>query len=368
VINLQGKPDKPVTVSAYRSERVTIDGGLHTEGFPYDENRPEHLIIRDLEVIVAENLSQPRVSSHTGSAPPADLKRPWGGIEIGDGVDIKLINNVIHGNMQGVSLWARVGGDSELYGNLIYDNGWMAPDRGHGHGVYLQNEPTSYKYLRNNVVFGQYSMNVHAYGSSSASIENVVIDQNIFYSAADRPNNRVLVGGLNRNSNRGFRITGNVHFHSNLQVGYGGRSVHDAEVTGNTIVLAKMEATNLSRGVLHDNFVWEELYLSNRGGWTGRLKPVPNDNVDVPAKPLVFLHPNAYASNRAHVAILCFGGQRELEIPVSEFLNPGDEFELRRPDNFYGSAVYRGTCKGPLASVPISGIFTVYIMLVTERA
>jgi hypothetical protein len=30
--------------------------------------------------------------------------------------------------------------DSELYGCLVYDNGWTASDRNHGHAIYTQNK------------------------------------------------------------------------------------------------------------------------------------------------------------------------------------------------------------------------------------
>src|SRR5690606_36534692 len=111
------------------------------------------------------------------------------------------------------------------------------------------------------------------------------------------------VGGLNSNSNNGFRIVDNVHHHSNLQVGYGGRAVNGAQITGNTIVLARIETTELTNSTVSNNFVWEEQWL---GGWTGELTPAPNDGAPIPSGPAVFLHPNAYDPDRAHLAIMNF--------------------------------------------------------------
>ena len=51
----------------------------------------------------------------------------------------KLINLVIHDTRQGIGIWQEAL-DSEAYGNLIYYNGFQASDRGHGHGIYVQND------------------------------------------------------------------------------------------------------------------------------------------------------------------------------------------------------------------------------------
>ncbi len=42
--------------------------------------------------------------------------------------------------------------NAEIYGCLIYYNGWEAPDRGHGHGIYAQNQ-TGTKKITDNIVF-----------------------------------------------------------------------------------------------------------------------------------------------------------------------------------------------------------------------
>ena len=52
---------------------------------------------------------------------------------------MKFINLVIHHARQGLSYWAE-DRDSEVHGCIIYDNGWPAVDRGHGHAIYTQNK------------------------------------------------------------------------------------------------------------------------------------------------------------------------------------------------------------------------------------
>ena len=52
---------------------------------------------------------------------------------------LKFINLVIHDARQGVSFWKEAT-DAEINGCLIYYNGWNGTDRGHGHGIYTQNQ------------------------------------------------------------------------------------------------------------------------------------------------------------------------------------------------------------------------------------
>src|SRR5690606_10443860 len=127
------------------------------------------------------NLTLPRVSSTNGSTPTyAELNRPWGGVDMQWGVGLKVVNCVIHANAQGVGFWENVTGDSELYGNIIYDNGWLNPNGSpHGHGIYTQNADPENKFLRNNILIENYSFNLHAYGSSASHVENYTVEDNI---------------------------------------------------------------------------------------------------------------------------------------------------------------------------------------------
>ena len=95
-----------------------------------------HVWIWDLEIATSTPPEQ-RVIREAGSHPrlPANFA---------DGIsirhtnsaavmkDVKLIDLVIHDTSQGISFWIDAV-DSEIHGCLIYDNGWKAPDRGHGH-------------------------------------------------------------------------------------------------------------------------------------------------------------------------------------------------------------------------------------------
>jgi hypothetical protein len=55
-----------------------------------------------------------------------------------------------------------------VYGSWIFNNGWVNPLRGHGHGFYMQNSQTSEeinrKLIRDNIVWNSFGWGVHARG------------------------------------------------------------------------------------------------------------------------------------------------------------------------------------------------------------
>jgi hypothetical protein len=69
---------------------------------------------------------------------------PGGGISRNSGVsarapDCRIINCTFYDcGASGIGNWASAK-NLEVYGCLFFNNGWWAPDRGHGHGLYIQN-------------------------------------------------------------------------------------------------------------------------------------------------------------------------------------------------------------------------------------
>ena len=106
------------------------------------------------------NSDPTRISA--GGAPP----RRGSAIQL-LGPGTKLINLAVHDAVQGV-LTTPEAPDAEVYGCLLYYNGYDAPDRGHGHGIYVQNE-TGTKRLVDNVIFGQFGIGIHGYTESCNS-------------------------------------------------------------------------------------------------------------------------------------------------------------------------------------------------------
>ncbi len=129
-IRLAGTADKPVHIGSYLNGRVRIDGGLEMH------SPSAHVWIWNLEIFVSE--PTPTEPVEPGSHPES-FTRPWGGVNMFGGRNCKYINLVIHDTRQGMSCWSGEI-DPEIYGCIIYGNGWLGTDRGHGHCIYTQNK------------------------------------------------------------------------------------------------------------------------------------------------------------------------------------------------------------------------------------
>ena len=119
--------------------------------------------------------------------------------------------------------------DSELYGCLIYDNGWAGTDRGHGHAIYTQNADGT-KTIADCIMTGGHGYTLHAYGSSRADVDNYLVAGNIAYAA-----NTFLIGG--GKPSRHIRVHDNIlHGVADAARVFGTFRNEDCEVRYNVIV------------------------------------------------------------------------------------------------------------------------------------
>ncbi len=75
---------------------------------------------------------------------------------------------------------------------LFYYNGYDAPDRGHGHGIYAQNLGSTSKQIYDNIIFQQFGWGIHAYGEGG-HLDNFDFQGNVSF------NNGGLSGGWHAN-------------------------------------------------------------------------------------------------------------------------------------------------------------------------
>ena len=323
-VRLAGTEAAPIQIRAAAGERVTIlNSGLQLlKGADY-------LWIRDLE-IAGDLPIEKRVTDQTGSW-PRDFPGT-GGLDVHAGRGCKFINLIIHDNLLGGVGWWVDSTDSEMHGCILYNNGWKAPDRTHGHCIYVQNQE-GVKTVSNCILTvpewgGSYTM--HAYGSKKAYVDNFVIEDNIAYERGP-----FLVGG-GRPSNH-IRIARNYLHAVNMQIGMT-KENEDCDVRDNVVVRGKLSINNYKKAVDEGNVR------------------------ELPASKTVLI-PNKYDPSRAHVAIYNGAKAAQVGLDVSKVLKPGDAYRLLDPKNVYGKPLFEGKVEGASIAVPMSGEFAAFVLV-----
>ena len=295
------------------------------------QNPSAHLWMWDLEILVSEPHPAKPVSA--GSF-PKDLTRPWGGLNLDGGKYCKFIDLVIHDCRQGISAWAQ-SENSEIHGCIIYDNGWPAVDRGHGHAIYTQNKEGT-NTITDCIMTGGHGFSMHAYGSSQAFVDNYHIEGNIVYNA-----NAFLVGG--GRPSKHIRVLNNYLYGPTMLIGYGPFN-EDCEVSHNVIVNNTLAINKYKKVVQEGN---EIIAI----------------NAPRPKGARIVLRANKYDTNRANLAI--FNWEKKAQVPVDAgtFLKKGDAYRLQNPRAFFGPAVLSGTYDGTPIPVPTPGEFAAFVIL-----
>jgi hypothetical protein len=303
----------PITLRPLTAgHRPKIDGALTVAG--------QYTIWRDLEICYIGWMT--RETEITGSA-PGDL--PLSKTLNITGTNIKLINCVIH-DLSGPGAGAAAV-DLEMYGCLIYNNGWNAPDRGHGHGAYLQNL-TGTKRFRNCVFAQGYSeWGVHAY-TESGSIQGFEFEDVIHFPP------RFLVGGYTPVDRLTLR---RCHLRGGLQIGY-----QESETNGSA-TLENVTAVDA---------------LTTSGDWGTGNERITQSGNRFSASGLNETHviANEYDDDRATVVIYNAALADTVDVDLSALpLTVGREYVLRNAQNYFGDTPISFTYTGLAVAVSMTG-------------
>jgi len=276
------------------------------------------------------------------------------------GGHLAFINLVVHDGSNGFGWWSS-GEGGELYGCIIYNNGWDAPDRGHGHAIYAQNR-TGTKRIVDCVLFNQFCYGIHAYGSSRAFINGFHLEGNASFNngaakSAQSLAPGILVGGGSPSERIVVRdnftySTG--HRATALQLGYGADN-KDAVVTGNYFV----GPSTLTK--------WERLEVTGNtfiapDGPVG-VGPPPEgldlaaSNTLIRGRPTgtkVFVRPNRYEPGRAHVIVYNWDRRSEVEVNLEGLLKTGAAYRLVSAQDFFGTPIVEGRYAGKPVRVPMT--------------
>jgi hypothetical protein len=376
---LAGTEGQPILICQSPNERATIDGSLTVNG--------EWTTFWGFEVM---NSNTDRTN-----------ERPTG-VEV-NGAHTKFINLVVHDGGNGFGFWSSAV-DSELYGNIVYHNGWREIDRGHGHGIYTQNEEGT-KLIRDNVIFRQYGWGIHAYTEEGA-LDGLQFEGNVSFdngAPAGARYDNILVGG--RQPAERITLAANYTYETptegetkpNVRLHYEATNNRDLTVRDNyfaggspvasiadwlTVTLAgntfygskQLLELTLPQGVAASAYAWDNntYYEASRAasfsfqgqsfdfaGWQNATGFDHGSSWNVadaghPAGVRVFVRPNQYEQGRAHIIVYNWERRETVDADVSGVLQRGAKYEVRSAQNFFGTPILTGTYGGKPLHLPMS--------------
>jgi hypothetical protein len=401
---LQGSPNAPIIVRAWPGERVILQEHPQYSG----SDTPVILVQQSggyvwFWGIEIRSPSTARYTSTKTSNPTyAQLRLP-------NSVDIeapgdKLINVIVHDTRGGVGSFAG-GVNVEIAGCLIYNNGWNAPDRGHGHGIYVQNA-TGVKHLSENIIFGQFGLGIHGY-TPHTSLRHFLIERNVVFNNArlaappSSAKEQILFGG-------GPPIH-DVSFFNNcvylpldqnstvMRLDYAANSNIDVVLGGNYVAGGTGSGQFLSSAMKYQSVIFTNntLYTTNGSllGVSSATANQVNDNAyygtggsdftygpstctfanwkattgydsrssyaakTAPANHIV-VNPNPYEPKRANIVVYNWGNSNTVSVDVSHVLTNGDLFEVRNAQDYFARPVLVGTYTGAPLVLPMTNLTT----------
>jgi hypothetical protein len=350
---VSGKQGQPIIFRQYPGEKVSIDGGQNKG--PALNVLGANVWFWGFEIYYSDHR---RTSTQRGSF-PSDIYRGNNTETAAPGV--KFINMVLHDGWGSIGAWAKAA-DAEIYGNIIYFDGWDSVDRGHGHGIYVQNDGTQVRHIEENIMLSAFSHGLHAYSTSTDAVQNLLIQGNV---AVD--NGQLSRSGYATNfrvdSYRG--VPRHITFRDNYayfspvreggdnQIGSASAGCSEVEVTGNHFISPKGIALIRPRkctGIVMKNNVFY-------GATVGFAPADFPENAYYTAPPHgteVFLRPNRYENGRLMIIIYNWDHKPSVPVDLSSSLELGANYEIYDAQNFLGPPVVKGIYKGATLILPMN--------------
>ena len=413
---ISGTTTQPIVVRSYPNEWAVFDGG--TLQMPSLTITGSDVWFRDFEVTKSD---PKRISSQAGAGPRDISRGNNGSYTQGDGIivagpRVKLINLVVHDAGNGiVTLKGAV--DSEIYGAVLYNNGFLSTDRAWGHAIYLHNDVGT-KTVADSVMFNNWALGLQA--ADMGNVKGVVAEGITSFgngTPVDFPRHNILFGPGSSGTLDRISVDGNVGYHDdargdNVRLGFahdtvlrqngsvrvdgnvvvGGKSAlvlqgwKSAVVRNNTVavdgraVLAKV-FTNAIDGA---DYVWDQnkyvdltggasglppafaRYKKTAAGWTGSFLTFQNwvqstgydgtSAFGATSEPLrTIVRPNRYEAGRAFVTVLNHARSDSVALELEATgLKLGQAFQIHDVQHLTGAPVATGTYDGSAVSVPMN--------------
>ena len=408
---LVGTPAEPIMVRAYPGQRATIDAWLQV-GCCDQANDPANGSYTWFWGLEFAGYNTNRTAGTDG--PPE-----WGysyNHSAADtwGAGTKFINCIVHDTAGGISAW--VAGNSELNGNIIYNVGGYATDRGHGHDLYLQNDAPATLTVMDNIGFNNFDEGVQAYGSSGAQVQDMTFTGNVVFNSGVLYGTLVdnfTIGGGTNGPDR-ITLTSNYTYDTpslnqgQNELGYLWDPTAGAAVVTNNYFIGGYQAVDLEHWTSL-NFQNNTMYVANGAqeswliytptespsaytyknnsyygsdqfwlfpscvGWpcangyealigsqwqslTG-LDRNSTFSAGAPTGVWTFVRPNQYEPGRANIVVYNWPLNPSVTVDLSSAgIAVGATYQIRDAENWYNGAVVSGTYTGAAVTIPMTGL------------
>jgi hypothetical protein len=356
VSKLTGAAGAPITVRAVPGERVTLDGKGATN--PVLQVYKAFTVLRDLEITNSD-------TTRVGSSRPS-------GIYV-EGKNISLQHLVVHDVGTGIicnsasATTAELAPELEIYGCLLYNNGWDDTDRSHGHHLYIQNRDGT-KHILENILASSFGFGVHAYSDTDSYwTQGYEIAGNVWFNsgAASSVNEAggttsklydgCMVGHNGTHPVERLVLRENMGWargagERDLRLGWAAPNT-DAKLEGNYIVGTTIFQPSWQTVVMNGNTFY--------GAVTGVDTSKHPNNTYLTARPQgakIFVRPSKVEPGRAHIVIYNWDGAASVAVDVSGVLAAGASYEVRSAQDLYGAPVASGTYGGGTIALPMTGL------------
>ncbi|MDQ3394306.1 MAG: Ig-like domain-containing protein, partial [Bacteroidota bacterium] len=387
--NLRGTSSANIVVAQFPGELAILDGA----------NKGRSSVVLNIwgqyttyYGFTVTNSSSKRYSSQSGSSPP-DIESSTG-IDV-TGPNIKLINLIVRDNIGvGIGFW-KGAVNSELYGNIIYNNGFQGSDRGHGPGIYAQNE-SGIKQIKDNIIFGGFGRGIQIYGVNGG-LTGFNIDGNTFFNNGLLSNGTtsMIIGGESASDNVTFKnnntykdASGNGSKGINLQIHYGSGANGKIVIENNNLVGGENILSFKSWEQIHfnrNNIIAENKIIDfnapggNVSGYTWNNNTYTTSNSSNAMDGLTFdnwkkwygfdsnskygsssqdnqiiIKPNTYVKDNGHVVIYNHQRLSSVDVDISRIVANGAEYEIYDVENITGQAIITGKYSGGTVRLPMN--------------
>ncbi|WP_299336971.1 hypothetical protein [uncultured Psychroserpens sp.] len=217
--------DKYITVSAYKTDKVILNGNVTSSKKAVLEVKGKQVIYKNFEVTFLGEFTRNKGSEGFKNVD---------GITHSNGIDCKFINLKIHNNPgSGFGSWKRTGG-TEILDCLIFNNGYTtSKNRGGGVGIYVQNNSESTRIIENNIIFNNFYKGVQIWSANKKAkeefVKNIILKSNVIFnngSPSGAFKDNLIVASDDRNGTniaKHIKILNNIFYHNtdvgNAQVG-----------------------------------------------------------------------------------------------------------------------------------------------------